>query len=95
MSLALCGIILLSSVSVYAKSNSKSTKNSALGATLKSNCWIQSLSDLSGGGEYQVSAQYNSTKSEYSFPDWIRTSWDFYSVGVNVGISVSGGSGLS
>lgn len=89
----LCGIIVLASIPTYASSNTKTTKNSALSATLKSNCWIQTLSDLNGGGDFQVSAEYNSTNANFRNPEWIKTEWNFYSYGLGVGISVSGISG--
>lgn len=73
--------------SVYATSASNTTRNSRLSATVTSNAWIQTISNWDGMGEFQVSAVYSSTNSTYSKPQWIKTTWDFYAIGVCAGVS--------
>lgn len=92
-SLIMCGTILASTLTASAKSSSRTDYSSALSASITSNCWIQTFSDLDGGGDFQVSAEYRSNNSEFSNPEWIQTKWSFYSVGIGAGVSISGGSG--
>ena len=58
-----------------------------MGATIRSDVWIQTLSDWNGTGEFQVTGAYNSTKSAYLTPEWVKTSWDLYAIGIAVGVS--------
>lgn len=103
LSLALALLLVFNTATyAFATSGSQSTTNSSLSATLTSNAWIQTISDLDGTGEFQVSAVYSSTNSAYKNPDWIKTAWDFYAIGIGVSIkfteSVSssvGGSGYT
>ncbi len=74
-------------MSASATSSSRSTTNSSLSATLRSDAWIQALSDWDGTGEFQVTAAYSSTNSNYSKPSWVKTSWDFYATGIGAGVS--------
>ncbi|MCD3207057.1 hypothetical protein G8S49_12925, partial [Clostridium botulinum C] len=72
--------------SAFATSASRST--SACNGKLTSDVWIQSMSDHDGTGEFQVAAKYSGTKPRYA--NWIKTQWEFYSVGVGAGITWSG-----
>lgn len=77
-------------VPVNASSSSQSGKNSSLGATIRSDVWIQSVSNWNGTGEFQITGAYSSTKSAYATPEWVKTSWDFYAMGISAGVSYKG-----
>lgn len=79
-------MILNMSVIVGATSDSKSTTSKSLGATLRSDAWIQTISDWDGTGEFQVTAAYSSSIDKYKKPDWIKTAWDFYAIGISAGV---------
>lgn len=70
-----------------AKSSSRSFSNSTLKATIRSDVWIQTFSDWDGTGEFQVTAAYNSTAKNYKTPSWVKTAWDFYTIGIGAGVS--------
>lgn len=84
----MCFVMILgSTMNACATSNSKSASNKSLSATITSNVWIQTISDWDGTGEFQVSAVYSSTNSTYAKPQWIKTSWSFYAIGISAGVS--------
>lgn len=74
-------------VPASATSASKSASNKSLGATIRSDAWIQTISDWDGTGEFQVTAAYSSKKKAYKKPSWVKTSWDFYAQGISAGVS--------
>lgn len=76
----------LSSTNVFATSASRSV--TAFNGKLTSNVWIQSIADMDGTGEFQVSAYYSGTNP--SRANWIRTAWQFYVTGIGAGVSFSG-----
>ncbi|GAB6170519.1 hypothetical protein JCM1393_29790 [Clostridium carnis] len=91
--LSLALITGVCSVPAFATSNSQSV--GAFNGKLTSNVWIQSISDFNGTGDFQVSAHYSGTDPYDA--EWIRTAWNFYTVGGSVswngaGISGSGSS---
>ncbi|WP_160670020.1 hypothetical protein [Clostridium sp. C8-1-8] len=77
------------SVPAFATSNSQSV--SAFNGKLTSNVWIQSIADVNGTGDFQVSAHYSGTNPYNA--DWIKTSWNFYSIGGSVSWNGAGISG--
>lgn len=77
------------SVPAFATSDSASTN--AFNGKLTSNVWIQSLSDVNGTGDFQVSAHYSGTDPYHA--EWIKTSWSFYSIGGSVSWNGAGVSG--
>lgn len=91
--LAGLSLACMSGISANATSASRSASNSSLGATIRSDVWIQTLSDWDGTGEFQVTAAYSSSKSQFAKPDWVKTAWDFYAVGIMAGVSYQGISG--
>lgn len=94
-------LILLSFVligGIFATPVSASTDSasvSAFNGNLTSNVWIQSIADVNGTGDFQVSAYYSGTDPYNA--DWISTSWSFYSIGGSVSWNGAGisGSGTS
>lgn len=83
-------MLMTSAVPVMASSNSSTASNSSLKATIRSDAWIQTIADLSGGGEFQVTAAYSSTNSSYAKPEWVKTAWSFYAIGISAGVSYNG-----
>ncbi len=71
---------------IYAGSSSRTISNDSLSATLTANGWVQTLFDLDNSGEFQVSAVYKSTNSEFANPEWIKVSWDFRAYGIKASV---------
>ena len=85
--LVVVSILATTAISAGATSASRSASNSSLGATIRSDVWIQTFADRDGTGEFQVTAAYSSTKSAYATPQWVKTAWDFYAIGISAGVS--------
>lgn len=91
--MAVTVIVSVCAIPANATSSSRSESNKSIGATIRSDVWIQTISDWDGTGNFQVTAAYSSTISAYSSPNWIKTSWDFYAYGISAGVSYKGISG--
>lgn len=86
----LLGAILIASMffSTGASATSSSKSTSAPNGTLTSNFWIQTFAS-GNSGDFQVSAVYNGTASLKS-PNYIKTAWDFYALGISASVSIKG-----
>lgn len=91
--LAGLSLTCMSGISAGATSASRTATNNSLSATIRSDVWIQTIADWDGTGEFQVTAAYSSTNSSYAKPEWVKTSWSFYAVGIAAGVSYAGISG--
>ncbi|QUI22892.1 hypothetical protein HZI73_11605 [Vallitalea pronyensis] len=83
--------LALLSQSVFARSATRTDNIPQLNGTIRSDVWIQSFADSDGTGQFQVTADYNS--SSYPSPTWIKTEWDFYVIGISASITFKAGSG--
>ncbi|EOD00244.1 hypothetical protein [Caldisalinibacter kiritimatiensis] len=90
------GLTLLICISTFgqasfATSDTRTDDIPQLNGTIRSDVWIQTIADPDGTGEFQVTADYDS--STYPSPSWIKTEWDFYVIGISASIDFKPGSG--
>ena len=75
-------------VNASAHSATRTDKVPQLNATIRSDAYIQTISDWDRSGVFQVTAAYHSASSAYARPKWIKTAWQFNPTGINAGVTV-------
>lgn len=78
----------LLTVNASAHSATRTDKVPQLNATIRSDAYIQTISDRDRSGVFQVTAAYHSASSAYARPKWIKTAWQFNPTGINAGVTV-------